>query len=301
MDKRISLDDIYYFSEVAKRGNFSATSNALNVPTATLSWRVSELEKALGYALFHRTTRKVTPTSLGKRSFDECAGQMDGLLSANERVRSYRRSPDCKLRISLLPGLAPLFPTVAADLSRRYPRLTFEFDLSTATMDEEMRGTDVCVRGGAQESSSLIPRPPLNLRRVLVASQAYVRINDVPSTPEDLVHHHHSAAQTDESPWELNRERERRLVALNPRFVSNSAMVGSQMAAHGLGVTQAPVQLIGNALKELDLVRVLPGWELPRAMLYALFESRVVSARSTAFIEIFKEHLHAQVRNMDSA
>lgn len=296
---RISLDDIYYFSEVAKRGNFSATSQALNIPTTTLSRRITELEKALGYALFHRTTRKVVLTALGKRYFDECAGQMEGLLNANERVRTYLQSPDGKLRVSLLPGLAPMMPAVAADLTRRFPRLSFEFDLSTAAMEPEIGGMDIYVRGGAPDNSSLIQKPLLALRRVLVASQAYLRTKGVPSAPEDLVHHHHIAAQTDEATWELHREGDRRVVQLAPRFVSNSAMLGLQLASQGLGITQAPVQLLGNALTDLDLVRVLPGWELPRAMLYALFESRVMSARATAFIEVFKEHLHAHVRSVD--
>lgn len=30
-------------------------------------------------------------------------------------------------------------------------------------------------------------------------------------------------------------------------------------------------------------------------MLYALFESRVLSARAIAFIDVFKEHLHAHM------
>jgi len=295
VDKRISLDDIYYFSEVAKRGNFSATSLALDIPTATLSRRITELEGLLGYALFQRTTRKVSLTALGKRYFDECTGQLEGLLNANERMQAYLQSPDGKLRVSMLPGLAPMLPAVAADLSRRFPRLSFEFDLSTAAMESEINGMDVYIRGGAPVNSSLIQKPLLDLRRVLVASPGYLRTKGALSEPDDLIHHDHIAAQTDESTWELNREGDKRIVQLTPRFISNSAMLGLQLAAQGLGVTQAPVQLIGDTLKELNLVRVLPGWELPRAMLYALFESRVLSARAIAFIDVFKAHLHAHM------
>ena len=42
----IQLNDIALFVEVAKRKNFSHAAEALNIPTSTLSRRVSELEAA---------------------------------------------------------------------------------------------------------------------------------------------------------------------------------------------------------------------------------------------------------------
>lgn len=70
--------------------------------------------------------------------------------------------------------------------------------------------------------------------------------------------------------------------------VGGTGSSGCAKRAHSTGAMPVP-------LKELNLVRVLPGWELPRAMLYALFESRVLSARAIAFIDVFKAHLHAHM------
>ncbi|WP_179216360.1 LysR family transcriptional regulator [Achromobacter xylosoxidans] len=294
MDKNISLDDIYYFVQVAKRGNFSATAQALDIPGATLSRRIAELEKRLGYALLQRTTRKVSLTALGERYLDECTGQLEGLLNAHERVRTYLESPEGNLRVSILPGLAPMLPSVAEELNRRFPKLSCEFELSSASKETELGGMDVHVRAGPQEDSPLIQKPLVSLRRILVASGRYLKSKGGPTSPEDLQQHDLIAAQI-EGIWDLSRSGEVRSVELTPKYISNSIMLSMQLAERGLGITHVPLQLARQYVKDLDLQRVLPGWELPPVMIYALFESRVVSARATAFITVLKEHLQAQL------
>lgn len=293
MNKCISLDDVYYFVQVARYGNFSATAQALDVPTATLSRRITELEKALGYVLFQRTTRKVSLTALGERYLEECADRLDGLLNAHERVQSYLESPAGKLRASILPGLAPMLPDVAEDLSKRLPNLSCEFTLSSATKEAELCGMDVHIRCGPQENSSWIQKPLLNLRRVLVASRGYLKCHGAPASPQDLYRHNQISAHAD-SIWELSRAAETQSIALTPKHTSNSAMLNLQMASRGLGITQVPAQCARPHIASFDLQRVLPEWELRPTMVYALFESRVISARAAAFIAILKEHLIAQ-------
>ncbi|HPE81578.1 MAG TPA: LysR family transcriptional regulator, partial [Gammaproteobacteria bacterium] len=50
---------------VTERGSFSAAARALDVPLATLSRKVSDLESQLGARLLIRTTRKLTLTDAG--------------------------------------------------------------------------------------------------------------------------------------------------------------------------------------------------------------------------------------------
>lgn len=62
----ISMQDIHYFVEVAKRGKLSATAAELGLPVATLSRRLTQLEQTLGYKLLNRTTRSVSLTAIGQ-------------------------------------------------------------------------------------------------------------------------------------------------------------------------------------------------------------------------------------------
>ena len=293
MEKGISLNDIWYFVEVAKRGSFSATAAALDMPVATLSRRISELEKNLGYALFLRTTRKVSLTDLGTRYFEECVSQIEGILNAHENVKTYLESPEGKLRVSIMPGLAPLLPGVSEELHRRFPKISCDFDLSSSTRINDLAGMDLYIRAGRQEDSPLIQKPLVNFRLILVASHDYLRQRGRPESPAELHHHAHICMHGADT-WELRRGTEVETVQLTPKFSSNQILLNLQLAGRDLGITPVPYPFSGSQLlQNYRLERVLPDWELSSAMLYALFESRVISAKATAFLDILVKHLQA--------
>ncbi len=53
------------FARVVEAGNFTRAADSLNMPNATLSKMVQELEAHLGIRLLQRTTRRVTVTPEG--------------------------------------------------------------------------------------------------------------------------------------------------------------------------------------------------------------------------------------------
>ena len=55
---------------VADLGSFSRAADVLNISQPALSAQMRELERQLGFALFHRTTRRVTPTREGRIFLD---------------------------------------------------------------------------------------------------------------------------------------------------------------------------------------------------------------------------------------
>ena len=73
MDQLTSLHEMALFVEVARTGNFSRASRNLGVPVATLSRRISAVERAFGVRLFNRSTRKVELSEAGRRYFERCA------------------------------------------------------------------------------------------------------------------------------------------------------------------------------------------------------------------------------------
>lgn len=58
------------FVGVAEHGSFSRAAEALNISQPALSAQLRELERQLGFALFHRTTRRVTLTREGRIFLD---------------------------------------------------------------------------------------------------------------------------------------------------------------------------------------------------------------------------------------
>ena len=60
------------FSQVATLGSFSRAAERLDLPAATVTHIVQELERELGTRLLHRTTRKVTLTDDGTLYLERC-------------------------------------------------------------------------------------------------------------------------------------------------------------------------------------------------------------------------------------
>ena len=69
----IRIEDMRLFAQVAAARSFTAAARVTGVPKQTLSRRVSELERALGSRLMHRTTRRLQLTDIGAAYADRCA------------------------------------------------------------------------------------------------------------------------------------------------------------------------------------------------------------------------------------
>jgi DNA-binding transcriptional LysR family regulator len=55
------------FVQVAEMGSFVRTANALDIPRASVSAAIQQLESQLGVRLLHRTTRQVRLTADGEQ------------------------------------------------------------------------------------------------------------------------------------------------------------------------------------------------------------------------------------------
>jgi len=81
--KEPSLDDLRVFLAVACEGSLNAAATALSASPATLSRRISQLEKETGRTLFHRQ-----PSGQGSSSNKLCA--LPALCATPARRREQR-------------------------------------------------------------------------------------------------------------------------------------------------------------------------------------------------------------------
>ncbi|MCD0502860.1 LysR family transcriptional regulator [Bordetella petrii] len=290
----VSLDDIFLFVEVAKRRGFTAASEAIGLPIATISRRISNLEHQLGLKLLSRSTRKVQLTAVGMQYFQACEGHVESALQAHRKVNDYLERPEGELRVSLPPGLSTFLPVMVAELRRQYPLLSYDFDLGTSTPGTDLQGQDLALRFGPQADSPLIQRPVARLRWVMVAAKTYLDHAGRPASPEDLRRHERIITGNDET-WNLRRGDHACRLEGASRIRSNNAWLGVGMAAAGAGVALMPSHRhMARTLADQGLEQILPEWELPGTTLYALFDSRATSARARVFLD-------ALARNLDTS
>ncbi|WP_246763479.1 LysR family transcriptional regulator [Rhizobium sp. 007] len=184
------LNDMALFVEVARARSFRKAAEALGMPNSTLSRRISELEKAIGLRLLHRTTRKIELTEAGQLYYERSKRIVDEARLAHEQLGAMLEQPSGVLRVSLPVDLAIFYLTpIIGDFARHYPGITFEFDLTPRRVDLAAEPFDVAIRIGKLEDSSLITRLIGRHSRHLYASPGYIEASGEPATPADLAKH----------------------------------------------------------------------------------------------------------------
>jgi DNA-binding transcriptional LysR family regulator len=161
---------------LAHTSSFSRAAEKVGITQSGITRSVADLESELGYALFYRTGRGVTPTERG-RDFIERAGQLiedtRSLMSGgDEKGDPYARS----LRIGVAPAsLEWRLAEPLAALISRHPSLRFQIQGSSPERCvHQLRSGGVDVAMGFEEAFS--DWSDLQLERIGMASPVlYVR------------------------------------------------------------------------------------------------------------------------------
>ena len=287
------ISEMPLFVEVVKARSFRRAAEALGMPNSTLSRRISELEKAIGLRLLHRTTRKIELTEAGQIYFERCKRIVDEARLAHEQLGEMLAQPSGVLRVSLPEGFANFFLVpLIPEFIRRYPGISFEFDLTPQRADLVSEPIDVAIRMGELADSNLIARQIARLPRYLYASPHYLEFAGEPSHPDDLTRHECLRLRTKEADtWTLHHADETVEVVVGGRFSLNSVVMMQRLATLDLGIAVLAEDIVTDDVANGRLRRVLPQWEVAPLSVYAITETRLLPAKTQRFIDFLREHL----------
>jgi DNA-binding transcriptional LysR family regulator len=293
MDK---LDQIRIFLQVADMGSFIRAARALDVPRATVSAAVQQLETGVGARLLHRTTRQVQLTAdgavlleRGRRLLAE-ADELDRLFRGRDREVVGRLNVDVPSRIArrvIAPALPALF--------RHHPKLQLSLGSSDRSIDLVQEGVDCEIRVGRLAESSLVVRPLGRFVLINCASPDYLRERGVPDHPDALVHGHWAVGYASptsgrELPWEYVADDDTHALTLPSRVIVNNAETYIASCLAGMGLIQIPRFDVEHLLDRGALVEVMPGYRAEPMDVSAVYpHRRHRSRRLNAFIEWFGE------------
>jgi DNA-binding transcriptional LysR family regulator len=287
------LNDMALFVEVVKAKSFRRAAEASGVPNSTLSRRINALEKAIGLRLLHRTTRKIELTEAGQLYFERARRIVDEARLVHEQLGEMLAQPVGVLHASLPVDFANIFlASLLAEFARRYPGITFDFDLTPRRVDLVTEPFDVAVRMGEPPSSNLIARELARLPRHLYASPRYIERFGEPREPADLTQHECVRLSPAEvNGWTLHREKETVEIAVGGRFLLNSVGMMRRLATLDFGIAVLAEEIAANDVAAGMLRRVMPAWQAPSVPVYAITETRLLPAKTQRFIEFLREPL----------
>ncbi len=287
------------FAKVVQFKSFSETSKRLGVPISTVSRKVSELEKFLGVRLLERSTRKLRLTELGEEYYLYCARGLEefdkGALIINDRQAEVAGT----LRLSIPPSLSEtLIAPVLCAYQNLYPNIFIKTLVTERYVDLIEDGVDIALRVGKLSDSSLIARPMLVYRHLLVATPEYVETHGNPNHPEDLKQHRLITFGGWHEQVVLKLSSSTSSVSITIRSsLSINEMSGILYSAEiGHGIADLPAPLCDKALKKGRLIEILPEWRFAPTTLWAICPSKRHTLR---MISLFMDFCRSQFESQN--
>ena len=266
------------FAEVVAAGSLTAAARRLGMTPSAVSQHLRQLEQALGLALLHRSTRRLTLTEAGERYHAGCAAMVGAAREAEQALVRLRDEPEGELRLAAPVGFGSLLASALAPL-RGYPRLSLRLLLDDKLIDLIAERVDIAVRVGEMADSSLVARKLGSTARQLCASPAYLAERGWPATPQDLLRHDWLGSKPNSSNNAdmlelLGPSGERETLRLEGRVQVSQVTALHALAVAGWGISMGVSEDDRKALAEGRLLPVLPGWRMEDMPVYAVTPRR---------------------------
>jgi DNA-binding transcriptional LysR family regulator len=265
------------FAEVVAAGSLSAAARQLQMTPSAVSQHLRQLESALGLALLHRSTRKLTLTEAGERYIDGCRAMVAAARSADQALARHRDEPEGELRVAAPIGMGGLLAQSLAPL-RQHPRLSLHLLLDDALIDLIKERVDIALRAGKLPDSSLVARKLGSMAAQMCAAPAYLAERGWPQQPQDLAAHDWlggmPSANGEETLQLHNQAGEEVTVQVRHRAYASQVTALHALCVAGWGISVVISDDDRRALVDGRLLPVLPGWQLPDFPVYAITPRR---------------------------
>ena len=277
------------FAVVADAGSLAAAAKRLRLSPAAVTRAIAALEDRLGVRLFNRTTRSLSLTEAGTRFLDSTRRLLSEVEEAEKAAAGATAIPSGHLTLtaSVTFGRTDVAALVL-DFLQEQPRVTASLLLLDRVVNLVEEGIDVAVRIAHLPDSTLVARRVGTVRRVLVASPAYLAERGAPEKPDDLKRHD-VIAFTGLLPgreWRLVDDGRDTAVVLSPRFEVNDAVAAIAGAERGDGITIALSYMVAGAIAQRRLIPVLDRFTPPAVPVQLVYpRARTMAAKVRAFLD----------------
>lgn len=316
--KQPDFSDLYLLTIIDQTRSYTQAAKRLGVSKASVSQRITALERAAGVPLVQRSTRSVALTPAGLQLSGDITSSFSRIEQSFAAVRDLASTPRGLLRVTMPVALGRqhVMPALNQFLLN-YPEIRIEIDLNDRMVNLVQEGFDLAIRHSQTPPETYVAWPLTKTCSHLVASAAYLSRHGVPEHPHDLSEHAclvylrgSVAAQS----WSLVRKKRKGLaeqvhVPVSGPLKANNSEVLREAAQAGLGIALLPDfslrgQLAGlgvsgshglfdgnNSGNVGNLIEVLPDWTPQGFFGGQIFAMRPWSAKVPRAVQCLVDHL----------
>lgn len=243
----LSLVQLRYFAETARRGSFTAAADALDVTQPAVAEQIRVLERTLGVALFARLARGVALTTAGEAFAAHIEGVIHGLEEAVRAVEDVATARTGTLAFGLFAmPVAYRLDEMVAGFARAYPGITLRLvgQNSSDTADRVRSGRlEAALVALPIDAERLEVRPLLRDEVVYVSADPRrtrrpVSIQELATRP--VVFFDVGSGDSDPTRRQLFERAQEAGLVLTPRIEVETLVMALRLVAEGLGDTYLP-------------------------------------------------------------
>ena len=278
-----TIEELQAFVTIVDNGSIIRAAERLGQTTSGISRALQRLENKLNVTLLERTTRKLKLTQEGQLFLEKSRKILNDLAEAEDALLKSDIDTAGLIRVdSATPFVLHVIVPLIQEFMQQYPNIEIELNNHDQVIDLLEHKTDVAIRFGELQDSSLHARLLCRSRLYIVASPDYVQQKGVPRSVEDLSQHtllgfsHPTHLNT--WPIQLND----RHITVEPKIKASNGETVRQLTLHGIGIT--------------CLSRFLVQEDLQAGRLQTLFEDQIeLQYQNIHAVYYRQEHLPKRV------
>lgn len=250
------LRALRYFLKVAETSSFTTAAQVFSVPGSSISRRIRDLEVELGVELFHRSTRVVHLTELGRLYHDRVQPALAALDHADRMVGQQSQSPTGTLRITAAPSFGNLRLLPALEKFRAaYPEIVVDVELTDHRADFASGNIDIAIRAASELPDRAVARKLSDNNFVLVAAPDYLARYGTPTQLSQLRQHKAILYRGPNGllTWQARQDSVWQTVETSPVFISNNGGAILSATLTGEGIALLPEWGVAVQIERGDL------------------------------------------------
>ena len=290
------LQAIRAFVRVVEVGGFARAAESLEIPNATLSKHIQQLERHVGVKLLERTTRRVHVTSEGSAYYDRMRDMLAELDETEATLGRGQSAPRGRLRVDIPSSIAsviliPALPEFYAE----YPDIQLQLGVTDRTVDLIGENIDCAIRDNARDPA-LIARRVGRLSWTMCASPAYIAKYGMPQRPQQIVaenfpmagYYSHTSGAI--QPIELLVSDKPLVIKPRHSILVNDGYAHLACALAGLGLIYTLDFAVRPSINRGDLVVLLKEYQPKPLEVFIVYPpSRQRSTKVRVFVEWIKQ------------